>query len=307
MKTESFKEVSEKINNNYSFIIINEELFKVICDQEKQPIHKITYKITPENKLLVKENELQIAFKNDKNNIISKATILGKLENNNINNSNQIPRNLYENKIYESMKIYMDNEKEILIKLNTDSEYIYQGFLVDNIWVEEWKTYSNYNNVIKLFQTNNINEAEIKYNIRQHLFNKKLKFGKFDYIDKFILKDVKQLKSPITVNKTYILLNSKFINLFINNRKDIVNLTKFFLSYHKVDIKVNNIPFLSFQTNSNAIFNKPLNYSISNPIPAQVNPNINPTNNLYQSEFLKHSIRLPFFQKRNKSLKLFSS
>ena len=172
LKTEALKEVTEKIKGDYRFIIINEDLFKVICDQEKQPIHKITYKITSENKILVKEKWQQKIFRNDKNNIISKETIIGKLENNNFNNSSQIPQNHYENQLYESLKIYLDNERDILNKLNTNSENIYQGFLVDNLWIEKWKTYSNYNNVIKMLQSNNINEAGIKNSIRQEFLNK---------------------------------------------------------------------------------------------------------------------------------------
>ena len=42
----------------------------------------------------------------------------------------------------------MDNERDILSKLNSNSQNIYQGFLVDNIWIEKWKIYSNYNNII---------------------------------------------------------------------------------------------------------------------------------------------------------------
>ena len=305
LKTVSLKEVTEKINGDNSFIIINEDLFKVICDKKKQPIYKITYKITPENNLLVKENELQIQFRNDKNNIISKATILRKVENNDNkinNNPSQIPHNNYENKLYESLKIYSENERDIISKLNINSENIYQGFLVDNIWIEKWKMYSNYNNVIKLFQTNNNNEDVIKNSIRQELLNKNLNFNNLDYIDKYILKDANQLKMPITANKAYVLLNAKFINLFINNQKDDFNLDTFYLSFHKVDIKINKIPFISFQTNSNVIFNRAINYSSSIQIPAQVNPNINQTNNLYQSEFLKHLIRLTILKREIKAL-----
>jgi len=310
LKTEALKEVAEKIKVDYSFIIINEDLLKVICDKEKQPIHKITYKITTENKLSVQENNLQIQFKNDKNNIISKATILGNIEindnnnNHNYNNNNQsqVPLNNYESKFYESIKIYIDNEREILTKLNTNSNNIHQGFLVDNVWVEKWKTFSNYNNVSKLLEVNNITEADIKNNIRQELLNKKLDFTDLEYIDKYILKDIKNLKSSETANKTYILLNAKFINLFINNPKDIVNPNTFYLSFHKVEIKINNnIPFLSFQANGNTIFNIPNNISNINSMPAKINPSIIPTNNLYHSQLLKHLIRFPYFKKELKA------
>ena len=75
------------------------------------------------------------------------------------------------------------------------------------------------------------------------------------------------------------------------------------MSYHikKIEIKKKNKAFLSFQTISNIIFNKDINYSSSNPKLAQINPNIIPTNNLYQSEFLKHLIRFPFFKKEIKA------
>ena len=300
LKTVALKEVDEKIKTDYSFIIINEDLFKLICDQENQPIYKITYKITTENKLLVQENGLQFQYRNNKNNIISKEAILGIIGNNNINSS-QVSQNNYENKLYESIKIYVENERYILTNLKTNSENIYQGFLVDSSWVDKWKTYSNYNNVSKLFQTNNINEAEIKNNIRQELLNNKLNFSDLDYIDKFILNDVTQLKTPITANKTYVLLTNKFINLFINTQGNNINPTNFYLSFQKINIKINNILFLSFQTNSNVIFNSATNYSGNNSIPKQISPNIIPTNTLYQSEFLMHLIRLPFFKKELKA------
>ena len=289
LKTEALKEVVEKVKSGYGFIIINEELFRLICDREKHPIHKIKYKITVENKLLVQENNLQIQIKNVKNNIISKETILGNIGNNNNINSCQIPLTNYENKLYESIKIYIDNERDIVTKLNTNSDYLYQGFLVDNIWVEKWKTYSNYNNISKLFQTNNLNESQIKNNIRQELLNKKLNIGDLDYIDRFILIDVNQLKYPKNINKTYILLNAKFIGLFINYQENIINPTNFFLSYQKVDIKVNNIPFLSFQTNSNVIINRAINYSSSNSKPIQINPNNVLINNSSQSIKISNS------------------
>jgi len=302
LKTFGLKEVDEKIREEYSFIIINEDLFKIICDQEKQPIYKITYKITTENKLLVQENQLQFQYKNDKNNVVSKATILGNIgSNNNTNNSSQVSQNNYENKLYDSIKIYLENETDISTKLKTNSENIYQGFLVDKEWVEKWKIYSNYNNVIRLLQTNNINETEIKNNIRQELLNKKLNFSDLDYIDKFILNEVTQLKTPITANKTYVLLTNKFINLFINTQGNNINPTKFYLSFQKIDIKINDILFLSFQTISNVIFNRATNYSVSNSIPIQINPNNIPTNNSYQSEFLKHLIRFPFFKRELKA------
>ena len=112
----------------------------------------------------------------------------------------------------------MDNEREILNKLKINSESIYQGFLVDNSWVEKWKLFSNYNNINKLFQVNNITEAEIKNNIRQELLNKKLNFSDLDYIDEFILIDAKQLISPITANKIILKIIRKklyFIYLII--------------------------------------------------------------------------------------------
>ena len=274
LKAESLNEVYGNIQSNLSYIIINERLFKLLCDPDQNPNHKIKYKITPEKKIaILLENDKQILFKYKEYNVITKESPLGYKQDFNNNNSSQIPQNNYfYNKLYESIKIYMDNERDILSKLNSNSQNIYQGFLVDNIWIEKWKIYSNYNNIIKLFKPNNINEGVIKNNIRQELLNKNLNISNLDYIDRFILKDVTQLKSPITANNTYILLNAKFINLFINNHEDNINLNNFFISYQKIEIRINNIPFLSFQTNSNAIYNKVINYSNSNSKSTQLNP-----------------------------------
>jgi len=122
LKAESLNDVSGSIQSNHSYIIINEELFELLCDPDQNPNNKIKYKITTEKKIAILiENEKQMLFNCKEYNVITKESPLGYKpdfnNNNNIintNNKSKIPQNNYENKIYESIKTYLDNEREIL-------------------------------------------------------------------------------------------------------------------------------------------------------------------------------------------------
>ena len=58
----------------------------------------------------------------------------------------------------------------------------------------------------------------------------------------------------------------------------IIYIITFVLSYQKIEIK--NKTDLSFQTNSNVIFNRAINYSNNKPKQTQIKSNIIPTNSL---------------------------
>ena len=115
------------------------------------------------------------------------------------------------------MKIYIDNVKEISNKLNTpNSVSIYQGYLVDKIWVDNWKKNSCYDYINQYFQNNIADEKTIKSIIKKSYSDNKLNFNDMKYIDNYILLDIVKLKDPKNANKAYVLLNGKFLNLFMN-------------------------------------------------------------------------------------------
>ena len=88
LKAESLNEVYGNIQSNHSYIIINEQLFDLICSPTQNPNNKIKYKITPEKKIAILfENDKQILFNYKEYNVITKESPLGfkqDLNNNNI-------------------------------------------------------------------------------------------------------------------------------------------------------------------------------------------------------------------------------
>ena len=299
LKTESLNEVIENIKINHSYIIINETLFKYLCDPTQTPNNKIKYRITSEKKLAILfENGSQMLYNCKKYNIITKQSPLGYIgyiQNNNYNNTNnssQPPQDNYENKIYEYLKIYIDNEKDIISKLNNSNESLYKGILVNNEWVEKWKIYSYYNQIYNLFQNNDINEKEIKRYIKQEQSTKNFNFNDLDYINKYVLEDISQIKEPINANKSFVLLNDNFVSKFTNYEEMEKNLINFILSYQKIKINSSDGNTLIFNTNNNII-----NFHNLNIVPIPTNLNNIQRNDIYKSQFLKHLIRFPLFKK----------
>ena len=88
LKAESLNEVYGNIQSNHSYIIINEQLFDLICSPTQNHNNKIKYKITPEKKIAILfENDKQILFNYKEYNVITKESPLGfkqDLNNNNI-------------------------------------------------------------------------------------------------------------------------------------------------------------------------------------------------------------------------------
>ena len=310
LKAESLNEVNENIKLNHIYIIINETLFEYLCDPTQTPNNKIKYKITGEKKLaILLENGTQMLFNYKGYNIITKQSALGYIQNdnyNNTNNSNQALLTQNEDKIYENMKIYIDNEKEISNKLNTpNSGSIYQGFLVDKIWVDNWKKNCCYDYINQYFLNNIADEKTIKSIIKKSYSDCKLNYNDIKYIDNYILLDIAKLKDPINANKSYVILNGNFISKYLNNQLS-VNPINFYFSYQTIRIKFMNQTDLFYHTNNNIINNissNIINNNINNNniSPTQQNLNLVTKNRIYISQFLIHLIRFPYFKKKLKS------
>ena len=301
LTTENLSEVESQILNGESFIIINKKLFKLICKKNEPENHKIEYTIIAGNPgfLKFKQNNNQkiVQYKNNKTNIIDKSTTLGIKDNeganNNISNNEKTKDNTVNNDnwiiIYRHILNYFNFENYISNHLNNkmSQPLSIRGFLIDNDWVDNWKKKSFYNEF-----KSNIIEKDIKDDnlVRNFIITKQLE-TKSNYdgildIKNYIISE-NQIEEILKTGKSYAVLNDNFVNQFISNSN--IYLITFVLSYQNIDIKVNNIPFLSFQTNSNVIINRAINYSSSNSKPTQINPNNVPINNSSQSIKISNS------------------
>ena len=195
LKTESLDVVINSISNDYKYIIINSQLQKLICkeddpDKEKNKFEYQIFSESPEYFLINPNSNKSYKFKYNENNIIDKSSIIIENEIRDINKANKSI--VTDSKILDQWyNIHRDTtnyylmEKEICEKLNQSESHPYQGFLVDNEWVDRWKKYSYYEKMkINFLQNPNKNE-----NLIQQFINKEQLESKYNYND---IKDVEK-------------------------------------------------------------------------------------------------------------------
>ena len=308
LTTESLPLIESRILNGESFIIINKKLFKLICKKTEPENNKIEYKIIAGNPGFIQfnlnNNQKSFQFRNNKTNIIDKSTVLGKKDNegmnNNNNNSNESTKNNTMNKdnwliIYRDVINYFNFENYISNNLNNNkSEPIqFRGFLVNNDWVDNWKKNSFYEEIKANIILKNIsNDNFISNFITTKQLETKSNYDGILDIKNYIIPD-NQIEEALKTDKSYALLNDTFVNQFMNNSNEY--LITFVLSYQKITIKLLEKSF-SFIANNNVI-KKANNNGLQN----QININNIEQKNSYNSEYLKHLIRYSFFKSELKS------
>ena len=101
------------ILNDNKYIIINEEIWKIICDNKNENDSPIIYYIDTDSLYFNFENEKKLYFDiSNKNNLIDKfAYNYSKKKSDYISNFDEI------NKIYNDIKTYFDYEKEFIENL----------------------------------------------------------------------------------------------------------------------------------------------------------------------------------------------
>ena len=100
---------------------------------------------------------------------INKSNFITEIKNNDMN--------IRANNVYNDLKNYFLNEIDIINKVNNpiNQVQIFNGFLVDKIWVDKWKKYSNYDFIKTNYLLKNFNdEIVIKKLIINYLNNNNL-------------------------------------------------------------------------------------------------------------------------------------
>ena len=282
ISTVNLNEVNNQILNGNRYLIINNSMYELICKQNEQEKknNKIVYRIITHYLEIYLEEGKIIQFVNNNTNIIDKTVIVGSVLNNNTNNNiinysnNNQNINNTENmnnsiisiptketnadKIYLIMLKYFENENKIIsIIRDQKCEQMFQGFLVDKEWVDNWIKYSHYEAVNKeFFQKGKNDKLEIKKLLLKEINNNNLNndLKKINDVDKFILKDVNQLEDALKNNKSYVILNKEFLSSYVNNVN--VNPIKFYLSYQSIIVEIKEgISWrgLTFKTNDNIL------------------------------------------------------
>ena len=273
LKPVDTSDLMEQINHNYKFIIINEALHQKICSLNYQNTHQIKYKITPTKIILFTENGKVLQFKNNKDNKIDKSSFI-KIDNNFQKEDAE--------KIYKDIINYYKLERDITEMLNNKNiqEEKYMGFLVDKLWLDNWKEYSFYDKIKKEYSLNKKKSKVIIIDrIKKEQENSNINYYEIADIENYIIEDMNALYSEENSNKSYVLINQDFLYNFKHNLNNIFLPIEFYLSYQNIEIRPYQKDSINFQAYDNIIKKKSNN------------------NNLYSSSYLKHLIKRFYFRK----------
>ena len=289
LTTENIANIKYLIEKGQSFILIDENTCQFICKKNEagNTNNRITYKIQDDYLIINPEMGDQLKFRSNKNNIIDKSSIIEVNGNNNATTAipTQVPQIPADNwrKRYNDSLNYFTNEKDIITKLNSKTSQPFQGYLVEQRWIDKWKQYSYYNYIRNNFleKSLTINENVIQNGIMEEHLRNKLNYDEVNNIDNFIIKDEKQMKEIVLPNKpTYVLLNETFLKEFPKSQ---ITPIVFNLSNQNILKDFSNGETLVCQTNNNILNNPKIQTKI------------------YHSYILQHLIRFYYFNKELKS------
>jgi hypothetical protein len=162
--------------NENKYILIYPDLWKIVCNKEKQDEPPISYQIINKQIIFTLDGQMPFIFNlND-----SKKITLEKSTCSNIDN-------FYSNyniimKIYIAIKNYYQFEKDFSKKLKQDENYLDEEkyYLISKKWIDEWKLCSKYETIKDLINKENLDDHNIKNQIIyfQKLNNYNYKFDK---------------------------------------------------------------------------------------------------------------------------------
>ena len=291
LKTENHIYLKYKISQGYKYKLINEKLYKKICEENDN--NKIIFIVSSDSiTLYLGEKKEQLKFKNNKDDIIDKAALYNSTQNNITTDQSITPTEKIEDKIYKDIIAYQQNELEISQKINQQIMQSYEIILVDKTWFSNWKTYSYYDEIKQKYILKNIvDEQTIKYYINQRQLVTKFNYDNcVKNIENYVMRNPNQLNLDANKNKTFCLLNKNFFKTLTN--KENGECISCLLGKQNIQINCDNKQLLIPVINNSITLNNLNNNSNQN----LINQNNNINGNIYHSPVLNHLIRTLYFK-----------
>ena len=244
------------IFNDNKYIIINEKLWKILCDKENENDLSIKYIINSDNLTLSFDKEKKIFFSKN-NNIINKYSYL--------KNKSNLHLNFKEiTDIYNDIKTYNEFENEFIEKLirkkSFDLDYYSNSdYLISKNWFDKWKKYYNYDKIKNqyLIDKNKDNYKQIIDEIiYQHQMNK-LNNENLESIEILNINSAEEINSFLE-NDSIVIINNNIKSVFKAIGQN------YTIKYSGIENKIYilNKENLSFNAYNNIILSKE-NYNLS--------------------------------------------
>ena len=272
---------------NNKYIMINEQLWKVLCEKGREKENPILYNLDS-NIMTFQLDNKKLTFKqNEKNrNIIDKDTYDDLTYGDSVHEIKEIYNDI--NKYYKFEKVFLNEIKEK--KSSFKSEII-----VTKKWFDKWLKYTNYEEIKnKYLEKGETNEKKIKNELIYYREIKKYKYSELSPIEIINFKEIKELESYIK-NTPIIIINSNISQ----NTKDQNNNTSNYIKYYAYENKIE-IPLKdgSFLINSN---NNIIQFNPNNNNENIINQNDKKSSNENENNnimYIKQLIKIFYFNKK---------
>ena len=214
LKTIEFNSSRYLINmlkNENKYIIINDELWKVVGEKENENNYQIEYKIDKEYIIIEFNNKEKLYFKHKNNNIIDEEAY--NCDKNNIQSNFEEIKNIYSD-IIQYNKIETEFIEEKKKKKKQSFEYYKkERYLISKSWIDKWKKYTNYNEIKKKFNSNKNSEKQICNNLIYHLEKNNLQYKDIENLEILDFKTKDDFDSALEKD-ILILIDDGFIKSF---------------------------------------------------------------------------------------------
>ena len=230
------------IFNGNEYIIINEELWKILNKKEEEDQDPIEFMIN-NNKITVylgDNKNLNFSYSKNEKIILKKSL----LEKDNLDYTNYniiIP-------FYENIEKYYNFEKEFLKDLSEPNSKQKVYCLITKKWLDQWMEYSHYEEFKDLFSENQINGKKIKNKIIYILEKEKYRYKNLLLDDNEIIKITKinQLEYYLKANPL-VLIDKLFLSSF---QKNSVATTKIVVYNNKIEFTLNDGELIMYSKNN---------------------------------------------------------
>ena len=222
-----------KLGSKESFIIITEQIWKLLGNNNKEKIPNIEYTIDKNNHIcIIFENGEKIFIRTD-NNIINEYSL---------NYSNKAEEYKYYideykniikdiNSYYNNEKTFSNNLKKKEINMAPKSDY-----LISLSWVNNWKRITNYERIKFLIESNNSKDKILSDEVISHLEKNNFKYNELPPLEIFHFETKKEL-DDFLIKDSLVIIDSNFIQSF--KIKDNKNITIYNLNKNQIQINSN--------------------------------------------------------------------
>ena len=239
------------IFNENKYIIINADLWKLLCIKGKEEIKPIKYSINYSQIKFKLNDQKELFFSNYKNNknLMTKEYFYS-VDNPSYYELSSNYDNIVDN-IYKPINDYYEFHNNFIKSLNNPSKREkVDGYIVDIDWFKEWEKFHDFNNIKSKYLDKNSSKKEIIDYLIHYTYSNKIDINQLPKPIIYKFSNTNEIKSHLHRKKNFIIVNQ---SLIISSLDRTNKLSSFYLYQNNIQFNFKNEnPFL-IKINNNTI------------------------------------------------------